>query len=499
MLTRIFSATPYGIESKIIAVEVAYNPGLPGMYIVGLPDTAIRESRERIRGCLRNIKSFEYPIGRIIVNLAPASLHKYGTQFDLAIAIAIANIKHAFSREIQRFAFIGELSLNGAVRPVKACLAMMLAAKKEKFTAIVIPWENAEEASYIKDIKVYAVKTVEECVRFCEGSGTLPLASTVKLSGAAPHKLLKVEKDFKNIEGLKFAKRGLEIAASGNHNILISGSPGLGKTLLAEAFPTILPNLNDEQFLEVLTISGVRNHKIAQTRRPPFRAPLPGITEAAFLGGGAMVQPGEISLAHNGVLFMDEFPEFPRAIIESLRQPLERGIIPIDRIQGRFIFPAEFILIAAQNLCPCGYYGDLRKECTCSAMRIIKYKQKISGPIIDRIDIHIRLQRTDYSTETKSESSADILKRVCSARKIQLARNPNRTLNGKLPHTEIQNISKLSPAVESLLRSAENAFGMSIRSRIKVLKLSRTIADMENSTNILEDHLAEALRYRFPE
>jgi magnesium chelatase family protein len=513
MAIKVFSATPHGIDAKIVEVEVDCSPGLPGTFIVGLPDPAIRESKERLRGCFRHVKGIRYPIGKTIINLAPASLHKYGTQFDLAIAVGILIASKQIAIDQKRTLFLGELSLDGSLRKIRNCLAMVMAAKEENFDRVCLPVENYDEAALIQGIEIIALASLSSfLVGVAEGFSKLVIKEKPQRAADDYFGDDHSYTDFAEIIGQSFAKRGLEIAAAGGHNLLMFGSPGSGKTMLASALPSILPILDDRELLECMKIynaAGKTETRILRQAIRPFRNPQQGITSQAFVGGGTYPKPGELTLANAGVLFMDEFPEFPRAIIEALRQPLENGTINVSRQQGSFLFPASFILVAAQNPCACGYFGDPLRSCSCSALQILRYQKKVSGPVMDRIDMHMHIQKLKQSDGSnlvyyspgnnmrREESSEIIRARVVAARAAQSARNPRRVLNARLSAKELATVGKLPAEALALLAASQRTQMLSMRGWLKIVKIARTIADLELSKNISAAHVAEALRYKF--
>jgi magnesium chelatase family protein len=486
MLAKLFSSTLHGLEAKIIEVEVDTAPGLPSYNLVGLADTAIKESRERVRISLRNSR-FKYPMQRISVNLAPAQLYKYGTQFDLSIALGILISSRQLQVSVGEKLFLGELSLDGKIRPVKGLLSMLVEAKRRGFKEVFVPEKNFNEAYLVKGLRIFAIASLEGAIDLLQGGKSAefrkPNPPSAKLS----------QVDMKNIIGQPFAKRGLEISAAGGHNLLLVGPPGSGKTMLAESLVSILPPPNDDEFLEIAKIQSVAGIFKNENVRP-FRSPHSGISTQAFIGGGRIPQPGEISLAHLGVLFLDEFPEFSRTVVESLRQPLETGTIKVNRLQGGQIFPAKFIFIAAHNPCPCGYFGEA--QCTCTPGQVIKYRRKISGPILDRIDLQIKVKGISFGNASEEhESSSQVFTRIQIARKAQYERLKGR-LNFEMTNQEIKEFCNVDSKGQSLIIEAERKLNFSMRVCLRILKVSRTIADLEGKENIECEHIAEALQYR---
>ncbi|GAC1571857.1 MAG: YifB family Mg chelatase-like AAA ATPase [Candidatus Doudnabacteria bacterium] len=489
MAVKINCATLQGVHAQMVEVEVEVAQGLPSTLVVGLVDTSIRESKERIRAALKN-SAFHYPIARIIINLAPANIFKYGTQFDLAIAMAILSASGQIEFDFKSVSFFGELSLEGALRPVNGIISFVLASRDAGLKRIFLPRLNLGEASLVNNIEIIGIDSIQEALQIINGEVSYE-KKDYKIIEYAPPPVGLME----NIYGQGFAKRGMEIAAAGGHNMLMKGAPGVGKTLLAEAFASIVPALTQEQLLETVQIYSAAGFLNNQISLKPFRRPNRSITLNSFVGGGRIPKPGEISLSHNGILFMDEFAEYPRVILESLREPLERGIIKISRMQGHCEFPAKFILIAAQNPCPCGFYKT-GKNCICSAGQINLYQRKISGPILDRIDIQIHVEKTDLSKSLfdKFESSEDMLVRVSAVRALQEVRAGK--LNSELNSQEISKYCACAKEQKLFLELANRKYDFSVRTIHRLLRVARTIADLSKQEEIQTDHIAEAIRYR---
>lgn len=501
MYSKINTCVLLGLNGFVIEVETDLSRGLPVFNIVGLPDTAIKESKERVRAAIKN-SDYEFPLNRITINLAPANLKKEGSQMDLAIAIGILIADGLIKdNKISDIVFLGELALDGTVTSIDGALPMVISMRDYNIKRCIVPFDNREECSVISDMEIIPVKNLNEVVDYLNGE--LIIEPFDRMSYENEEDNTDFQVDFADIKGQDGLKRALEVAAAGSHNLLIIGPPGSGKTMAARRLPTILPKLSFEESIEVTkiySIAGLLKSKSLIEERP-FRAPHHTASNISLIGGGRIPKPGEVSLAHNGVLFLDELPEFQKNVLEVLRQPLEDGVVNISRVNATITYPAKFMFIASMNPCPCGYYGDPLHECTCSQGSIDRYLGKISNPLLDRIDIHIEVLPVEYkdlNSDIKKESSSEIRERVKMAREIQLQRYKKDKIfnNSQILTKDIKKYCKLSSSSEQIMKSAFIKYKFSGRTYNKLLKISRTIADLDGEENIKDEHVLEAIRYR---